>query len=115
MYQSSEVGFIGDIFSACIRALAVVAANCDSPEAKPRIQEEMGRLALWGDGFDVFEGELDQILESSNHLKESTVVLLASIANTLVKRIFPPQKFRTISNSIRNILLFFLLTWAYIS
>lgn len=89
MYRSSEIGFIGDLFTACIRALATVAANCDSPETKPRIQEERGRLALWGDGFEVYEGELDQRLEKSSYLKESTVVLLASVASTIVKRNLP--------------------------
>lgn len=98
MYQSSEVGFIGDLFAVCIRALVVVATNCDSPETKPRIQEERGRLALWGDGFEVYEGELDQMLEGSGHLKESTVVLLASIAGTLVKRILYPN----ISHDIKS-------------
>lgn len=91
MHQSSEIGFIGELFNACIRALATLVANCDAPEMKPRIQEERGRLALWGDGFGVYEGELDRLLETSDHLKESTVVLLVSIASTIVKRIYPTK------------------------
>jgi hypothetical protein len=51
--------------------------------------EEKDRFIIWGDGFDISEGELDNSFSTKNvqHLRRSVEILLSSLAGSLLRRV----------------------------
>jgi hypothetical protein len=64
-----------------------VPSDADSDEAF-LAHNEAGRFRLWGDGFDVLDGGLDKLLESSP-LRSAVVEQLVDMARTLRSCMFP--------------------------
>ncbi|KAF8241601.1 hypothetical protein K440DRAFT_678323 [Wilcoxina mikolae CBS 423.85] len=56
--------------------------------------EEKDRLIIWGDGFNISEGELDEVLSTKNaqHLRRSVEILLSSLSGSLLKLLDGAQR-----------------------
>ncbi|RPB17674.1 hypothetical protein P167DRAFT_7216 [Morchella conica CCBAS932] len=80
---------IQELFVFCISTYkaSIPSSSHKVGEDKDRakLQEEVGRLLLWGDSYAVSEGKLDILFENTKnkYLRKSTVILLYSIARTL--------------------------------
>jgi hypothetical protein len=80
---------IWDLFVFCITtykaSIPYASHKVGKNKDRAKLQEEIGRLLLWGDSYAVSKGELDILFENAKnkYLKESTVILLCSIARTL--------------------------------
>jgi hypothetical protein len=85
--EESRAGFCGDFF-ALIRDLFSAlqlsgAVDDDDSEESFLVQNERGRFRLWGDGFDVADGRLDDLLDGSSVLMGAVVVQFVGIARKL--------------------------------
>jgi UDP-2,3-diacylglucosamine pyrophosphatase LpxH len=82
-------GFCGDLFQHTRKLFNAlpVPSDPDSDEAF-LAHNEAGRFRLWGDGFDVLDGGLDKLLESSP-LRSAVVEQLVEMSRTLSRCVFP--------------------------
>jgi hypothetical protein len=79
-------GFCGELFILTrdlFNALQL-SGRVSDPESDEAFlaQNEAGRFRLWGDGFDVLDGGLDELLDGSM-LRSAVVVQLVGIARKL--------------------------------
>jgi len=49
-------------------------------------RNEAGRFTIWGDGFEAGNGGLDEVLDGLEALEETVVLLIATIAQKLLRR-----------------------------
>lgn len=84
-------GTAGSLLAACtahIRELSKPSGRSDKDHYRTLLNHEFGRFRLWTYGFDKtppVEGTiLDEVLEEARHLKEPTILLLASFASCLL-------------------------------
>jgi hypothetical protein len=82
---SSAVGFVWSLYEGCLNFFAklvpLVSERRSTSSANEILNEEVGRLLSWGDGFD--NGELDRILERDPELKSTTLEYLSSLGTLL--------------------------------
>ncbi|KAI5850381.1 hypothetical protein DFP73DRAFT_230484 [Morchella snyderi] len=80
---------IWELFVFCIttykESIPSTGHKVGEDKGRAKLQEEIGRLLLWGDSYAVSKGKLDILFENTKnkYLKESTVILLCSIARAL--------------------------------
>jgi hypothetical protein len=90
---SSTVGFVWSLYEGCLNFFAklvpLVSERRSTASANKILNEEVGRLLSWGDGFD--NGELDRTLERDLELKSTTLEYLSSLGTLLTnsKRLLP--------------------------
>jgi hypothetical protein len=89
-------GFCGELFIITrdlFNALQL-SGRLSDPESDEAFlaQNEAGRFRLWGDGFDVLEGGLDELLDGSA-LRSAVVEQLVGIARKLRRCTLGPLNF----------------------
>ena len=87
--HSRELGISAEFFHSCLCLFKLIISqlNTDSTfscQQLESIQRSFGLFQLWGDGYQVSEGRLENILNRSHTLYKSTLGLLCSIAEVLV-------------------------------
>jgi len=79
--ESSAVGFVWSLYEGClnffVKLVPLVSERRSTASANKILNEEVGRLLSWGDGFD--NGELDRTLERDPELKSATLEYLSSL------------------------------------
>lgn len=79
-----NLGLAEQLYVDCFNTFQfmVIAINKDHPHLDlVPIKDCLGRFYLWGEG--ICKGNLDSVLEEFDELRESTLVLLGSIADIL--------------------------------
>jgi len=87
--DAPQVGFVGELYIACCRTFAsliVELALEATSSVKFHAIEELGRLHVWGDGFEAENGGLDKLLDTSEDLRDAVIYLLTGIAHKLERR-----------------------------
>lgn len=83
--ESSAVGFVWSLYEGCLHFFAklvpLVSKRPSTASAKAVLNEEVGRLLSWGDGFE--NGELDRALERDPELKSTALEYLSSLGALL--------------------------------
>jgi hypothetical protein len=84
----AESGIAEDLYCACFDGLRYVCRELNrdnklSARGAQKLQEDLGRLLLWGNGFR--HGKLDKALNTSDSLKTDILTILQSIANLLIR------------------------------
>ncbi|KAH6984276.1 hypothetical protein BKA56DRAFT_481600, partial [Ilyonectria sp. MPI-CAGE-AT-0026] len=80
----SFYGAIFDLFSKLVKAVQLCenSRNSASETARP-YSHELRRLYLWGDGFSVEDGHLDEILTNASELRHNVLSLLFQLSRVL--------------------------------
>ncbi|KAH8683773.1 hypothetical protein BGZ61DRAFT_480797 [Ilyonectria robusta] len=80
----SFYGAIFDLFGKLVKAVQLCekSRNLASETARP-YSHELRRLYLWGDGFSVEEGHLDEILTNASELRHNVLSLLFQLSRVL--------------------------------
>jgi hypothetical protein len=85
--ESSAVGFVWSFYESCMDFLAklvpLVSKAAPATSARVVLNEEVGRLLSWGDGFD--NGALDRALERDPELKSTALEYLSGLGTTLAE------------------------------
>jgi hypothetical protein len=78
-----------ELYIACCRTFASLIVEL-ALEAISSVKfhaiEELGRLRVWGDGFEAENGGLDRLLDTWEDLRDAVVYLLTGIAHKLERR-----------------------------
>lgn len=92
--MSSEIGLFGDLFEAIFRVFSSFCKQLPminssaTKQQQARCQNELERLFLWGDGFSILDGYLDEILSQSPALHSSVLLMLLNLGNAVCKDLF---------------------------
>lgn len=85
--SSDRLGLAGMLFQACSNILRGLISGpakrklgADEFDA---LRTEAQRFSLWGDGFDVKDGALDEILAHSSNLRQSVIYFLDACGTSL--------------------------------
>jgi len=87
--DAPQVGFVGELYTTCCRTFAsliVELALEATSSVKFHATEELGRLRVWGDGFEAENGGMDRLLSTSAELRDAVVFLLTGVARKLEQR-----------------------------
>ncbi|KAH7159535.1 hypothetical protein B0J13DRAFT_108997 [Dactylonectria estremocensis] len=80
----SFYGAIFDLFGKLIKAVQLCETSRYAPPETARLySHELRRLYLWGDGFSVEEGHLDEILTNASELRHTVLSLLFQLSRVL--------------------------------
>ncbi|KZF24706.1 hypothetical protein L228DRAFT_102685 [Xylona heveae TC161] len=89
MADSAEIGFAGDVVQVCISASSKLLKEARQHDAgkliEKQLQDDVDRLRLWADGFEIKAGELDILLEKDDQMKTAVIANLGSVASLLSK------------------------------
>lgn len=82
--ETVDTGFAWALYDHILKLLSILV-TLDSPKLSKKdarsLKDLVGKLFLWGDGFR--EGNLENILDCADDLRETVVGLLAGIGNIL--------------------------------
>lgn len=84
---SKSAGFVARLFSAIHRAMGSLVAVPQSPkkESQQKARNELERFFLWGQGFSVMDGDLDEVLAHSRELREQVLTLLLRLGTAVLR------------------------------
>ena len=92
-HSDQHAGLIARLYEACVscsRDLVSQSNDCrdkiDQAGSKKALERVYHTLSLWGDGFAVGDGALDEKLELSARIRSQVLFLLQSIGATLSTR-----------------------------
>ncbi|KAH7002588.1 hypothetical protein EDB80DRAFT_80389 [Ilyonectria destructans] len=80
----SFYGAIFDLFGKLVKAVQLCETSRNAASEAARLySHELRRLYLWGDGFSVEEGHLDEILTNASELRHNVLSLLFQLSRVL--------------------------------
>lgn len=86
-------GPISRLYQACISCLSDLRSHSEackngfkSRKSRRLLERAYHTLELWGKGYDVLGGRLDEKLGSSNSIKSEVLILLRSVGRILTRR-----------------------------
>ncbi|KAI9881508.1 MAG: hypothetical protein M1830_000071 [Pleopsidium flavum] len=86
-YTDNRLGLAGSLFKACLKLSVELvkgpAKENVGPDAFQCLRAQTQRFSLWGDGLGANDGELDEILTDSDHLKKVDLSFLSAFGDTL--------------------------------
>jgi hypothetical protein len=87
-FMDNRLGLAGYLFDACLKLFVELvkgpAKESLDPDAFQHLRAQAQRFSLWGDGFSATNGELDEILADSDHLRKTVLSFLSAFGDTLV-------------------------------
>jgi len=83
-HASSEVGIIARLFQSCMDILANIVKHCRKNTLLPKrelasLRRSVQSLVQWGDSHDINAGHLDDKLQKSRRLRDTTLEILRNI------------------------------------
>lgn len=88
-YNDNRAGLAGAFFECCLRIFVQLVKGpakdaLDAP-AFECLRAQARRFSLWGSGFGATKGDLDEILNGSDHLKTPVLSLFGDLGGALVE------------------------------
>jgi len=85
--DEDDAGLIARLIRACIDSLAYLVRVFDQPSTSKRSKTTLRRceslLKLWANGHEVWSGKLDNMLERSKSLRDTTLSILNPLCKVL--------------------------------
>jgi hypothetical protein len=86
--QPDGGGIIARLFQECVSLYKTLLCELQQSTAPWSLRERklkrvFGQLKLWGDAYDVRDGQLDKILDTSSEVRITTVSILIAIGEIL--------------------------------
>jgi hypothetical protein len=102
-FSEACAGLVTELYKISVETFKIVSNSIHTAASLDRskvvkedelrsAQNEVGRLQIWGDGFEADAGGLEQLLEGMEEMQETVATLLAGIARRLSRRTYICKK-----------------------